>query len=72
MENISKQNIKLENPVVVRKVPMSQKGCDLLRAIRKYQVDQFKEQKGVDIEISFPTSIHLLLVDYAKIKGIAE
>ena len=64
------RNLRLENPVVVRKVPMTARGCDMLRTIRDYQVTQFKTQKGVDVEIQFPTAIHLLMADYCKIKGI--
>lgn len=72
MENNLKEtrNLRLENPVVVRKVPMTAKGCDMLRAIREYQSAEFKRQKGISVEIPFPTAIHLLMADYCAAKGI--
>lgn len=64
------RNLRLENPIVVRKVPMTAKGCDMLRAIRNYQVQQLLDQEGLEVEIQFPTSIHMMMTDYCKIKGI--
>ena len=64
------RNLRLEEPVVVRKVPMTAKGCDMLRAIRDYQVSELKRQKGISVEIPFPTSFHLMMVDYCAMKGI--
>lgn len=71
MENmIEMNNLRLEKPVVVRKMPMTQKGCDMLRAIREYQVGELTRQKGLNVSLPFPTSLHLMLVDYCKMKGI--
>lgn len=74
MENINSikesRNLKLEAPVVIRKVPMTAAGCDMLRAIRKYQTEQLEKQQGISVDIPFPTAIHLVLADYCKLKGI--
>lgn len=65
-----KKILRLDSPVVVRKVPMTAHGSDLLRAIRAYQTDAYKAQKGTDVVIPYPVSIHMALADYCKIKGI--
>lgn len=72
MENNIKETrqLKIEDPVVVRKVPMSARGCDMLRAIRDYQVSEIERQKGVSVEIPFPTAFNLMMTDYCKLKGI--
>lgn len=62
--------LRLENPVVVRKVPMTDFGSDMLRAVRKYQTEAYKSAKGQDVEIPYPVSIHMMLSDYCKLKGI--
>jgi len=67
---VKPENIKLQNPVVVRKVPMSRQGANALRAVKEYQLQQFKEQMGKDVELQWPTCIHLMLMDYIKIKGL--
>jgi hypothetical protein len=64
------RTLKLDTPVVVRKVPMSKRGCSTLRAIRDYQQRMYKEKNGVDVEIPFPTAIHLALEDYVRIMKI--
>lgn len=64
------RNLRLDNPVVVRKVPMTAHGCQMLRAIRDYQVEQLSQQQGLNVELQFPSAIHLMMVDYCKIKGI--
>lgn len=62
--------LRLENPVVIRKVPMTDLGSDMLRAVRAYQVDLYEEQKGVRVAIPYPVSIHMMLADYCRLKGI--
>lgn len=70
-ENFKKtQNLRLENPVVIRKVPMNELGCNMLRAIRNYQQDYLREQEGLDVEIPFPTAFHMMMQDYVAIKGL--
>jgi len=64
------QNLRLDNPVVVRKVPMNEHGCNMIRAIRDYQKDQLMSQEGLEVELQYPTSFHLMMLDYCKIKGI--
>jgi len=62
--------LKLDSPVVVRKVPMTSRGCSSLRAIRDYQKRMYKEKNGVDVEIPFPTSLHLMMEDYLRLLNI--
>jgi hypothetical protein len=64
------RTLKIDTPVVVRKVPQSKRGCSVLRAIRDYQVKLYTEKHGVEVDIPFPTSIHLALEDYARMKKI--
>lgn len=73
MDNSMKEEkvLRLDNPVVVRKVPMTNLGSDLLRSIRDYLVDSYARQNGGKIvNIPFPVVIHMVLSDYAKMKGI--
>ena len=62
--------LRLENPVVVRKVPMTDYGSDMLRAVRDYQVEMHEQIKGSKVSIPFPVAIHMMLADYCQIKGI--
>lgn len=64
------KTLRLENPVVVRKVPMTAKGCDMLRSIRDYQVKVLGEQHGMNVDIPFPTSFQLMMSDYCKLRDI--
>jgi hypothetical protein len=64
------RTLKIDTPVVVRKVPMSKAGCSNLRAIREYQVKLYSEKHGADVEIPFPTSLHLMMEHYIKLIGI--
>jgi len=67
---MKKEIIRLQDPVVVRKVPMTAQGCDLLRLVKDYQISQFKEQMQKDIDIQWPTVIHLMIQDYCRLKGL--
>lgn len=62
--------ILLEDVAVVRKIPMSNKGCDNLRAAQKYLVDGFTRIKGGPVEIPFPMVIHMVLAEFVKIKNL--
>lgn len=62
--------LRLDNPVVLRKVPMTDFGSDMLRAVRDYQVNLHKEQKGIEVSIPYPVAIHMMLADYCRMKGI--
>ncbi|QIN94881.1 hypothetical protein PQC36_gp103 [Proteus phage Vb_PmiP-P59] len=62
--------LRLDKPVVVRKMPMTDHGSDLLRAVRDYQVKVYKEKKGEDVIIPFPVSIYMMLNEYCHMKGI--
>lgn len=62
--------LRLDSPVVVRKVPMTDYGSDMLRAVRKFQTEAYEKAKGVSVEIPYPVSIHMMLSDYVKLKGI--
>lgn len=73
MDNSMKEEkvLRLDSPVVVRKVPMTNLGSDLLRSIRDYLVESYARQNGGKIvNIPFPVVIHMVLSDYAKMKGI--
>lgn len=63
------KSLRLEQPVVVRKVPMTAQGCNMLRAIRDYQVEEYAK-KGDEVEIPFPVSIHLMMREFCALKGI--
>lgn len=63
------KTLRLEAPVVVRKVPMTAQGSDMLRAVRAYQVAQYAA-KGIKVDIPFPVSIHLALKEFCSIKGL--
>jgi hypothetical protein len=69
-ETTEKRVIRLESPVVTRKIPMTSRGCDVLRAIRADQIAQYKALHGEDVEIPFPTSMYLALEELAKVKGL--
>lgn len=64
------KTLRLENPVVVRKVPMTSRGCDMLRSIRDYQVDVLSKQHGMNVDIPFPTSLQLMMSDYCTLRDI--
>lgn len=71
MENFNEvRNLRLDNPVVVRKVPMTAHGCNMLRAIREYQLSHLRTQEGLEVELPFPSVFHLMMVDYCNTKGI--
>lgn len=61
--------LRLENPVVVRKVPMTDEGSNMLRAVRDYQTKVYAD-KGIAVEIPFPVCIHLLLKEFCAMKGL--
>lgn len=67
---IEAKTLKLDTPVVVRKVPMTSRGCDLLRACRDHYVEEYERTRNTKVEIPFPTAIHLILEEYAKLKGV--
>lgn len=66
------RTLKIDKPVVVRKTPMSKVGCSNLRAIRDYQKDLYYKKHGdsVEVEIPFPTSIHLMMEHYIQLLKI--
>ena len=63
------KTLRLESPVVVRKVPMTAQGSDMLRAVREYQIDQYAK-KGILVDIPFPVSIHLALKELCSLKNL--
>ena len=63
--------IKLDKPVVTRRIPMTSRGCDLLRKCRELQVEEYCKKNNVDVvDIPFPTAFHIILEEYAHLKGI--
>ncbi|MGL5565667.1 MAG: DUF7195 family protein [Plesiomonas sp.] len=69
-EMTEKKVLKLEDTVVCRKVPMTARGCDMLRSIRDHQVKTLRETRGVDYDVTFPVSIHMMMTEYCKLKNI--
>lgn len=67
MKNI--ESLRLVDPVVIRRVPMTAEGSDMLRAIRRYQTEGYA-RAGKNVEIPFPVTIHLVLKEFCEIKGI--
>lgn len=64
------RKILLDKVVTVRKIPMSNAGCDNLRAIQKWMQAGISQVLKVPVEIPFPTVINNVLADYVKIKNI--
>lgn len=62
--------LRLHNTVVRRMVPMTASGCDSLRAIRAHFQHQILESKGVEVDIPYPTVIHMALNELCELKGI--
>lgn len=62
--------LRLSNTVTRRTVPMTARGCDMLRAIREYQQDKLLSETGVKYDIPFPTSIHMMFTDYCELRNI--
>lgn len=60
----------LDNIITVRKIPMTNTGCDNLRAIQKWMQEGIGKTLKAPVEIPFPTVINNVLADYVKIKGI--
>jgi hypothetical protein len=64
------RTLKLDQPVVVRKMPMTARGCSSLRAVRDYQQRMYLDKHGVEATIPFPTALHLMLEDYIRLLKI--
>lgn len=64
------RKILLDNVVTVRKIPMTNMGCDNLRAIQAWLQEGLSQRLNQKVEVPFPTVINHVLSDYAKLKGI--
>lgn len=62
--------LRLQGTVTRRTVPMTARGCDMIRAIRDKMQNDLKEQNKIDYDIPFPTVIHLVLKDYCEYHNI--
>lgn len=60
------KKILLDDVAVVRKIPMSEKGCDNLRAAQKYLVDGLSARLGKPVELPYPTVINMVLADFIQ------
>ncbi len=60
------KKILLDDVAVVRKIPMSEKGCDNLRAIQKYLVDGLSAKMGKPVELPYPTVINMVLAEFVQ------
>ncbi|MGL5564245.1 MAG: DUF7195 family protein [Plesiomonas sp.] len=65
-----KDVLRLSDTVVRRVVPMTASGCDNLRALRKYYQAKILKNKGVDVDIPYPTAIHMAISELCELKGI--
>lgn len=75
MENVTKEIsekpvLRLTNTVVRRVVPMTSHGCDALRAIRRHFQEEIKNNKGVEVDIPYPTVFHMAISQFCELKGI--
>lgn len=70
MVEMKKPVLRLDNPVVRRVVPMTEECCDRLRAIRNHLQDEIRNKQGIDVDIPFPTVIHIMTDQYCELKGI--
>lgn len=64
------RKLLLDDVAVIRKIPMSNLGCDNLRAAQRYLVDGISKKLNSPVEIPFPMVIHMVLADFVKEKGI--
>lgn len=64
------KKILLDNVVTVRKIPMTNNGCDNLRAIQRWMQEGISKTINAPVEIPFPTVVNNVLADYVKIKNI--
>ena len=70
METKEVKKILLDDVAVVRKIPMSNAGCDNLRAAQKYLVDGMTDRLGKPVELPFPTVIHMVLAEFIQRNNI--
>lgn len=64
------RKLLLDDVAVIRKIPMSNLGCDNLRAAQRYLVEGIGKKLGAQVEIPFPMVIHMVLADFVKEKNI--
>lgn len=64
------RKILLDKVVTVRKIPMTNTGCDNLRAIQKWMQEGLGSVLKCPVEVPFPTVINNVLADYVKLKNI--
>lgn len=62
--------LRLQGTVTRRTVPMTSRGCDMIRAIRDKMQNDLKEENKIEYDIPFPTVIHLVLKDYCEYHNI--
>jgi hypothetical protein len=62
--------LKLDNIVVVRKMPMTNHGCTALRVIRDHMMDVYEKKNNKKIDIPFPTVFALMMDEYLHLKNI--
>ncbi|MCS5736792.1 DUF7195 family protein, partial [Herbiconiux daphne] len=60
----------LDDVAVIRKIPMSNLGCDNLRASQRFLVDGLSKKMNATVEIPFPMVIHMVLAYFVKENGI--
>lgn len=66
MGHTKMSTIKLEDIVVVRKVPMTEESCSNLRVLRQRYEDSLEEATGEKHSLSYPVVIDLSLKELTK------
>ncbi len=66
----NKPTLRLSNTVTRRTVPMTARGCDMLRAIREFKQKELLEEHDIQYDIPFPTVFHMILSDYCDFMKI--
>lgn len=69
-EIVEIRKILLDKVVTVRKLPLTNAGCDNLRSIQQWMKQGLEGQLKTKVELPFPTVINHVLADYVKIKSI--
>jgi hypothetical protein len=65
-------SIRLENVVVIRKVPMTEETCSNLRVLKKRYEDNLETATGKKHELTYPVVIDLSLKELRKCQDVSE
>lgn len=62
--------IKVDDIVVQKKIPFNDEGMTALRMIRAHLQDELGAEQDCPVILPYPTALHLILLDYAQLRGI--